>query len=269
MVLWSKHSAVKTQASVPTAALTLIGSLLLSVLSYIEHQRAVRPSIIINAFLGFSLLFDTARARTLWLQQYNRNIAITFTISVAVKCLLFLLEATQKSNILRSEYKLSYPPEAVSGIVNRSFFWWLNQLFFSGYSTTLHLGDLFSLDKHLLADHLQRLLDSGWKKGYFNPLYKCHESNNTVLVTNKTNHSLMWMTFKSLKWPLLSPIFPRLCLTAFNFCQPFLLASAINLAAEPINDETNNYGHGLIGGYVIVYLGIAVCSQVSIYLRPS
>ena len=68
----------------------------------------------------------------------------------------------------------------------------------------------------------------------------------------------MWITFRELKWPLIYPIFPRLCLTAFNFCQPFLLARAIELAAEPINNETNNYGHGLIGAYVVVYLGIAV-----------
>lgn len=166
-VLWCKHSAVKTRASVPTAVLTVVGSLLLSVVSYTEHQKTVRPSLILNIYLIFSILFDAARARTLWLQQYNRNIAITFTISVIVKCLLFLLEATQKGQILRHEYHSSNPPEAISGVLSRSFFWWLNQLFLSGYSTTLHLGDLFSLDKHLVADYLHHVLDSGWKKGSF------------------------------------------------------------------------------------------------------
>ena len=167
VILWSRHSAVKTRASVATAVLTLVGFLLLPFLSYTEHQKTVRPSLIVNAYLVFSLLFDAARTRTLWLQQYNRNIAITFTFSVAVKCVLLILEATQKTHLLPVEYKPIYPPEAVSGIISRSLFWWLNQLFFSGYSTTLHLGDLFSLDKHLIASYLQHVLDTAWKKGTY------------------------------------------------------------------------------------------------------
>lgn len=77
----------------------------------------------------------------------------------------------------------------------------------------------------------------------------------------------MWMTFRALKWPLLSAVVPRLTLTAFNFCQPFLLARAIELSAQPINHETNNYGYGLIGAFVLVYLGIAVCIISLLCLR--
>lgn len=63
---------------------------------------------------------------------------------------------------------------------------------------------------------------------------------------------------KSLKWTFLSAVVPRLSLTAFNFCQPFLLNRAINLSAEPASAESNNAGYGLIGAYILVYVGIAV-----------
>ena len=78
------------------------------------------------------------------------------------------------------------------------------------------------------------------------------------IVSNKTPHALFWMTLQTLKWPLLSAIVPRLSLTAFNFCQPFLLQRAIDLSQEPINNESKNDGYGLIGAYFLVYLGIAV-----------
>jgi len=109
-------------------------------------------------------VFDAARARTLWLQQYNNSCVIVFTSAIAVKAILLILEAIQKTRILRPEYQI-YPPEATSGIINRSFFWWLNALFLKGFSKTLLLEDLFSLDEQLLAEYLQNVLDSAWKKG--------------------------------------------------------------------------------------------------------
>jgi len=240
VVLWAGSKATKTRASVPTAAITLVAYLVFGLLSYFEHMRAVRPSLILNGYLLLSLLFDAAHVRTLWLQQYNHSIAIVSTLAIATKLAILCSEAVQKRSILRPEY-LVYPPEAVSGIINRSLFWWLNVLFLRGYSKTLRLDDLFTLDKHLMARYLQRVLGSAWNK-----------------VPSKSPHALLFTTFRALKWPLLSSVFPRLCLTAFNFCQPFLLQRAINFSQEPINHDTNNTGYGLIGAYVVVYIGITI-----------
>ncbi|KAH8602264.1 P-loop containing nucleoside triphosphate hydrolase protein [Bisporella sp. PMI_857] len=242
VVLWSRPSAAmtRTRASIATAALSFLGSILLSILSYVEHSKAVHPSLILEAYLFFSLLFDTARARTLWLQQHNRGIAIVFIASLVAKSIIYIVEAFQKKSVLCRSYQ-NYPPEAVSGLLNRSFFLWLNTLFRKGYSKDLLLDDLFSLDKHLKAKYLQHLLESSWAK-----------------VLKRPPHALLLMTMRRLRWPIVAPIFPRLCLTAFNFCQPFLLERAIRLSAEPINQDTNNYGYGLIGAYILVYIGIAI-----------
>ena len=88
-------------------------------------------------------------------------------------------------------------------------------------------------------------------------------NTSATAVTNKKGHSLFFLAFKVLKWPLLSVVFPRLCLIAFNFCQPFLITSAINLSDQPNNESTTHNGYGLIGAYALVYIGIAVCSPSS------
>lgn len=80
----------------------------------------------------------------------------------------------------------------------------------------------------------------------------------TIVTDKKKAHSLFVVALRCFKWPLLSVVFPRLCLIAFNFCQPFLINSAINLSQEPVNDRTTNNGYGLIGAYILVYIGIAV-----------
>lgn len=47
----------------------------------------------------------------------------------------------------------------------------------------------------------------------------------------------------------------------FNFTQPFLINAAIELSQKPVNPQTTAHGIGLIGAYIIVYIGIAVCSN--------
>lgn len=56
--------------------------------------------------------------------------------------------------------------------------------------------------------------------------------------------------------PLLLPVVPRLCLTAFTFAQPFLINKTLNY----VDDQSPNsdYGKGLIGAWALVYLGLAV-----------
>ena len=65
--------------------------------------------------------------------------------------------------------------------------------------------------------------------------------------------------FGVLKWPIIQTLFPRACLTALMFCQPFLINRTIRLSQEAITTETTQAGYGLIGAYFLVYTGIAVC----------
>ena len=67
---------------------------------------------------------------------------------------------------------------------------------------------------------------------------------------------------KLLKWPLLVPVFPRLALITFTFCQPLLLKRLLNYLSDPIERQNANIGYGLIGAYGAVYFGMAVGSLI-------
>jgi ATP-binding cassette, subfamily C (CFTR/MRP), member 1 len=163
VVNWANPSVAKTRASVPTAVLTLVAYLALPILSYAEHVKSVRPSSLLNGYLLISLLCDVARTRTLWLKDHDK-IAGDFTAAVAIKCALLVLEAVEKRRFLLPNYQ-SYPFEATSGIFSRFFFCWLNPLLRRGHSRILALDDLYCLDKHLLSEYLEPLLNSAWLKG--------------------------------------------------------------------------------------------------------
>lgn len=79
------------------------------------------------------------------------------------------------------------------------------------------------------------------------------------MAANKNgNHSLLLTMFKTLKWPLLAVVPPRACLILLLFCQPILLGRAMELSTANVTDESTNVGYGLIGAYVLVYVGMAV-----------
>ena len=77
-------------------------------------------------------------------------------------------------------------------------------------------------------------------------------------MTGKSPHRLLLTAFGVLKWPIIRTMFPRACLTALMFCQPFLINRTIRLSQEAITEQTTQAGYGLIGAYLLVYVGIAV-----------
>lgn len=213
---------------------------MLGTISYVEHQRTIRPSLIINGYLVLSIILDAAGIRTLWLQRYNNTVAAVSTISIAIKFALLIVESVRKKSILRAEWTHE-SPETTSGLFGKIFFGWLNRLFLAGFSRTLSLKDLFPLDKHLTSEYLFQILSDPWH-----------------VLENKSPNSLFQLVANKIKWRLLSALPPRLALVGFTFCQPFLITRAIDLSQQPINKASSNAGYGLIGAYLIVYVGIAL-----------
>jgi hypothetical protein len=82
------------------------------------------------------------------------------------KAILLVLEALRKRRLLRPKFQTS-PPEATSGIYERSFFCWLNSLIRLGFGRVLDIEDLFTLDKHLFAAYLQARFRPAWDSGEF------------------------------------------------------------------------------------------------------
>lgn len=238
VALWAAPSTAQTKASIANAIMVLVGWLALGTLSFVEHQKTIRPSLIIEFYLALSLLLDAARVRTLWLQGYNGTVAAVSSVSFAVKATLLCVEALGKRRTLRTEWQ-NQSLEATSGLVAKLTFWWLNPLFLTGYARSLSMGDLLPLDKHLSSGYLHRQMGRAWSR-----------------VAGR-KRSLIAVYIGELKWHLLSAVPPRLGLIAFNFCQPFLVQRAIHFSQQPVTGDTSNVGYGLIGAYFLVYCGIA------------
>ena len=238
--LWSKPTTPKTTASVANAVLSSVGALALAILSFVEHERSIRPSLVIQSYLSLTLLLDAARVRTLWLQSYNHAVATVTTVVFVVKLFLTVFETVEKRSILQPKWKPT-SPEATSGLFSRSVFWWLNGLFRTGFKRALSMEDMLPLDKHLTCVYLYHRLQTPW-----------------LNLPTKGPRSLLFLFFGRLKWRLLAVVPPRLGLIAFNFCQPFLIQRAISFSSRSKSEDPNNVGYGLIGAYFLVYTGIAI-----------
>lgn len=240
LALWAEPATIRTRASIANAVIRVVGACALGVLSFTEHQRTLRPSLILNSWLLITLLFDIAQVRTLWLQGYQSAIAPATTVSVAIKTVLVVVEAIEKRTILRGKWKAA-TPESTAGFYNQAFFWWLNPLFLKGYSKSLEVEELYGLDKHLSSDYLYPRVKTAWEN-----------------VAAKGPHSLLLLFFQRFKWDFLCAVPPRLAYIGFTFCQPFLITRAVDLSSQPITAASKNAGYGLIGAYLVVYVGIAI-----------
>ncbi|CAH0058330.1 unnamed protein product [Clonostachys solani] len=241
VALWSSSSNA-TRISVAASALSMTAGLALATLSFIHHSRAVRPSGILNAYLAFSTLFDIAQARTLWL-RHDRALAAVFTMGLVCKALALFAEMREKRKILREPYA-NYPPEALGGVINRSVFWWINSLLLKGRSSSLQLEDLYELDQELSFDHLHAKFRQSW--------YSSVRRNPSTKALIETVFRCFWKQISYI-------VFYRLCLIAFNFCQPLLIHRALSLLLEPEDSPSRkNVGYALIGATLLIYIGIAV-----------
>lgn len=86
---------------------------------------------------------------------------------------------------------------------------------------------------------------------------------------------LIMAAYQANKWQFWSAVPPRLALLGFSLCQPFLIEAVVGYLAsreqkmEGEDDEIEApqpayYGRALVGGFVLLYIGIAV-SRICCY----
>ena len=170
-MLWANPAATRTRASIAAAAVSTISTCASCLLSSFEHSRTLRPSSLLGLFLLLTLLFDIVHTRTLWNRAdngINHTIAYVSLAAVVAKASVLTLESLRKARWLSPPFR-SAPPEATSGLWDRSFFWWLNPLFRAGYGRVLYVDDLFRLDKHLASSYWYPRFCAAWERGKLNP----------------------------------------------------------------------------------------------------
>jgi ATP-binding cassette, subfamily C (CFTR/MRP), member 1 len=228
-------------------------------LSWIEHRRSVRPSTLLNIYLLCALIFDIPLCRTLYLRGDTAAfIAPVFVAGTGMKLGLLILEAQSKTSCLKDPYsKLS--PEARAGVLNRIIFWWINTLLIAGYKRVVVYNDLPVLDSELSSECVQPGMQAAWdergKPDESSTLY----STSDLIVKSHSAYVLLLAVLKYLQWPLLSVLFPRICLIVLKYAQPFLISSAIHFVSE-VDYKTENSvtASRLIAAAIFIYTGIAV-----------
>jgi hypothetical protein len=139
-----------------------VEALAISALSYTEHCKSIRPSILLNLYLVLSIILDVAAARTLFLRSGLDAIAGVFVASLATKAVLLALEETPKQLILKEK---DTADETVAGVISRGIFWWLNSLLVVGAKALLAVDDIGTIEEKFdsvkLLDQLERVWDNG------------------------------------------------------------------------------------------------------------
>ncbi|KAM6480577.1 P-loop containing nucleoside triphosphate hydrolase protein [Trichoderma sp. SZMC 28011] len=251
LVVLAKHPETAAHSlSLGAAAITLLASILAIGLSYLEHSRSLKPSILLESFLFSTLLFDIVQVRTIWLSQ-QRTLAIVFTVAVAIKTVNFCLEATPKSQ-LKDNQERKYSPEITSGIFSIGVFSWLNSLLFRGYRGTIATDDLYPLDATLKARRLHDKLTS---------TRQLQDTTDQQILESIPLKNLCW----ALLGPFLYPIPARLLLLALKLCQPFFIDGMLEFLGTPEELRDKNHGYGLIAASILIYAGIAISSGVYQY----
>jgi ATP-binding cassette, subfamily C (CFTR/MRP), member 1 len=134
LVLWSRHDSYRTKTSVAFASIQLAGALAITVLSRLEHTRAMRPSHLLQFFLLVMLLCGAVRLRTLFLMQYSNALVVSASIHTFLTGILLLLESLDKTPLIQLEFSSKRSPEETLGLFAKGFFWHLNGLFWTGNS---------------------------------------------------------------------------------------------------------------------------------------
>ena len=147
----------------PAAALGFAASLAVFPLSWLEHERTIRPSFVLSVYFFLTTLCDLPRTRTLWLLGDYQTIPILQTFCQVLRIVILALESTEKRNILLTKKFLSY--EITSSTISRAGFFWLIPLFKKGFKRNLLLEDLYPLDPELESVRLHSTLSKAWNEG--------------------------------------------------------------------------------------------------------
>lgn len=248
LVFWAATPTPRNAASIPSAALNLVAAALVIALSWFEDSRSIQPSTFLSTYFLFTILLDLPQARTLWLQRNSASVAALCSVNVGIKLALLCLESRNKRLYIITAETWKHPPESVSGIINRSLMWWLNQLFQYGYKALITPDALYTLDQSLSADNLHRGVKAAWERR------QVPERRFEYLLAVSR---ILW-------WPFLQAAVPRFLLIGFTFAQPFLITSAVGLLATGRDDKAaDQSGYGLLGATALIYTGIAVSKLLS------
>lgn len=168
------------------SVLSFGSSIALLTLSYMEHSRSLRPSMLLNAYLFATVILDAATLRTLWLMpHFSDRIRNIFTVAFAIKAVVLLLEARGKRAYYSAERNMS--PEDFSGIYGQALLSWLNRLIWQGARHLLKPEDLYAVSDDVASETLSLRFSQEWeKREYSIRLVADQYAHNSIRIEKRT-----------------------------------------------------------------------------------
>lgn len=231
-----------------SAALAIVSAFTMGCMSYFEHMRAPRTSLLLNAYSLVSLILGIARTRTMWLVFGHQAHTVLFTTSIGLTAVIAVLEAIPKKH-WKTHPSDNLSPEETSGLYSLAFFTWLIPIIRLGNYKILDTEDLYPIDSKLAADVVSEQFQRTWRT-----------------TRSPPDKGLLFALLKSLLWSFLGPIPSRLAMVGFAFCQPFFIRALINyLESGPGHNHVT--GSSLALTSVFIYVGIALSTSSFYYLN--
>lgn len=196
----------------------------------------------LSLYLFVTILLDLPQARTLWMSRSYLSETILVTANPVIKGILLVLENVDKRSRLYPVGRHALPSEATSGIVNRSFLWWINKTIRSGFSKALSFNDMQVLDKRMSSTTLSEKVTRAW--------------NERRLPERRLEFPLA--VCRALAPDFIAIAFPRILAIGFTFTQPFLIQRILTLLSDSPERIEPAQGYGLIAATCLIYLGLAV-----------
>ncbi|KAJ0339266.1 hypothetical protein COL922a_004651 [Colletotrichum nupharicola] len=240
LIVQTKTPSINTTLPLASGILTFVAVLAASLHSILEDQRSTRPSDLLILYFSASTILALPRLRTLWLIPSASTAEALWTAIVILTALVVPLESIGKKKFLQPMYQ-SLTTEEETGFWGRSFFTWLLPFFRLGYSRVIHIHDMPEVDADLTGETAGRALGLSWatRKG-------------------QKRHALLRASCRAYRGTICLGVITRLFLTAFTFCQPFLITATVTFMQTPKTPRSEKYGQALVGAYVLTYMGLAV-----------
>ncbi|KAL7629149.1 hypothetical protein AAE478_000668 [Parahypoxylon ruwenzoriense] len=225
-------------------ALEFGAALVLCRLSWLEHRRSIRPSDIIVLYLLPCLIRDGLRLPWAIQAQSRWSMGEPVLAQVVLEAALLATESLRKVDAKQPSSEIS--AEETSGVLSRTFFWWINPILYEGYSNILLGCDLPSIDTKLLSRAIRAAALRAWDQR----------------VGSDNKMALPKVLFRCLKGPFLVAIPSRLFLVFFRYSQPVIIRQAIMYVTNDDLESQTWTGHTLVLGALVVYVGLAVSTTV-------
>jgi len=156
---------------ITTSSATLLASRLLylaayaalCLLSVLEHGRSITPSTFLIMYLVFSSFADVIQFALLYVAMNLCSFSALPVAIFIVRLTLLVLEAQNKTSILREPY-VNLAPEEKAGFFGTTFFWWVNSFITLGYSKILSITDIPPLPSYLNTMKMRDAMQTTWNK---------------------------------------------------------------------------------------------------------